>query len=181
MALWLLNERWRLIISLIRKTKSFISLSFVDQLFFPLVWLLLGMARIVILFVPFRAFSSWLGVHSNVNVSVPDLSIMQTNRAKRLGVLVKASAKVTPWKSECFPRALVACFLLRLARIPYVMHFGLAKNTDTSSSDPMKAHAWVVTGRVLVTGGDGSGYKVVASYVSPLLCGHESDKSQQNG
>lgn len=164
-----------------RKIKSFISLPLVDQLAFPWIWLLLGLARVVILVVPFRVFSSWLGVYSKVNVYTPDITMIQTRKARRLGCLVRASATVTPWESACFPRALVACFLLRLVGVPYVMHFGLAKNTNSSSEDPMKAHAWVIAGPVSVTGGEGLEYSVVASYISPLLLGVESKESQQNG
>lgn len=154
-----------------RKVRSFLKLPFSSKVLVPLVWLLLALARAIILLIPFRYFSTWLGQSAKTVTYTPTLTSVQVQRAKRLGQVVRATANVTPWESVCFPQALVACWLLRLMGIPYIMHFGLAKNTDPDESEPMKAHAWVTAGPVAVTGGRNNLFKftVVASYTSPLL------------
>lgn len=156
-----------------RKGRTFLSWPLPDQLLVPFVWLLLGLARAIILFIPFRRFAGWLGQSAKTLACTPVITPTQRNRALRLGRIVRASAKITPWESLCFPQAIVACVLLRAVGIPYIMHFGLAKNDDPADKEPMKAHAWVTSGPVAVTGGRGNLFKftVVGSYISPVgLC-----------
>lgn len=131
-------------------------------------------ARAIILFIPFRYFSRELGQSAKTITYTPVLDASQTIRARHIGQVVRATAKVTPWESVCFSQALVACLLLRISAIPYIMHFGLAKNPDATDEDQMKAHAWVTAGSVAVTDGRHNLFKftVVASYIAPLL--HES-------
>ena len=154
-----------------RKCRTFLKLPFGDQILVPLAWLMLGIARATILVIPFRYFSGCLGQSSKTMTYTPVLSTSQTARARRIGRVVRATANITPWESVCFPQALVACLLLRGTSIPYIMHFGLAKNPDNAGEDPMKAHAWVTAGSVAVTGGRNNLFKftVVGSYLSPLL------------
>lgn len=152
-----------------RKIKSFWSYPLADQLMMPCVWVLLGCARMVILLIPFRYYSRVLGRHVKTEIYTPVLLDEKTAQARRIGRIVRATAKITPWESLCLAQAIVACTLLRLAGTPYIMHFGLAKNTDDKSKDPMKAHAWVTAGPVAVTGGRSLfQFAVVGSYVSPL-------------
>ena len=75
---------------------------------------------------------------------------------------MRLAARYTPWTSNCFPQAVVARMLLGIHRIPYAIHFGLMPESRTGSGAPapaaprsagMRAHAWVVAGRVPVTGG----------------------------
>ena len=55
---------------------------------------------------------------------------------------------------------------MRLARLPYIMHFGLAKNNNPDEMDPLKAHAWVTAGPVAVTGGRSlRQFTVVGTYI----------------
>jgi hypothetical protein len=154
-----------------RKSQAFLKLSFSDQVLVPVTWLMLGIARATILVIPFRYFSGWLGQSAKTMTYTPVLDVAETTHARRIGHVVRATAKVTPWQSVCFPQALVACLLLRMAGIPYIMHFGLAKNPNDTGEDPMKAHAWVTAGPVAVTGGRRNLLKftVVGSYLSPIL------------
>ena len=160
------------------KCRAFLKLPLGDQVLVPLVWLMLGIARVTILVIPFRYFSCWLGQSAKTMTYTPVLSTPHAARARRIGHVVRATANVTPWESVCFPQALVACLLLRTSGIPYIMHFGLAKNPDDTGEDPMKAHAWVTAGPVAVTGGRHNLFKftVVGSYLSPLL--HEPQSLQ---
>lgn len=154
-----------------RKVKTFLNWPLIDQLLVPIVWLMLGLARAIILFIPFRRFAGWLGASSKTLAYTPIITPAQICRSRRLGGIVRATAKLTPWESLCFPQAIVACLLLRISSIPYIMYFGLAKNEEPDTIDAMKAHAWVIAGPVAVTGGRNNLFKftVVGSYTSPLL------------
>lgn len=153
-----------------RKFSSFRSFPLLDQLLMPVVFALLGMARVTILIAPLRYYARFLGQYRQTEIYTPVLTSHQIQRARRLGRIVRATAKVTPWESLCLVQALVASVLLRMVRIPYILHFGLAKNLDPTRPDPMNAHAWVTAGSVSVTGGQGLfHFTVVGSYVSPLL------------
>ena len=167
---WLVTKT--MLRTLWRKWLTFLRLPLGDQALVPLVWLMLGLARVTILFIPFRYFSGWLGQSAKTMTYTPVLDVAETARARRIGRVVRATAKITPWESVCFPQALVACLLLRVSGTPYIMHFGLAKNVDVTDEESMKAHAWVTAGPVAVTGGRGNLFKftVVGSYLSPLLC-----------
>ncbi|TWG93927.1 transglutaminase superfamily protein [Nocardioides sp. J9] len=66
-----------------------------------------------------------------------------------MGWVVRTAATRTPWRSDCFPQALTARLLLRAARVPHTVTFGLRRD----AAGQLKAHVWVAAGEVAVTGG----------------------------
>lgn len=131
------------------------------------VWCMLGISRLVVLTIPFRRLSAVLGKGQPLEPWVPVLSEAQTLRAFRIGRVVRAMARFTPWDSNCFAQAITARLLLGLYGVPYALYFGLARDPDSGG---MKAHAWVAAGRIRVTGGASFGqYTVVAMYLCPSL------------
>lgn len=154
----------------LRKLRSFWKFPLVDKLLVPIIFMLLGIARAAILVLPFRFYAGLLGQYRQTEVFTPVLVSSEVARARRIGRIVRSTAYVTPWESLCLVQALVASLLLRLLNLPYILHFGLAKNTDPKDKEPMKAHAWVTAGPVAVTGGRSlSKFTVVGSYVAPCL------------
>ena len=153
-----------------RKWRSFWKFPLLDKMVIPIVFILLGLARIIILAVPFRYYANLLGQYRRTEIFTPVLATPQIEWARRIGRIVRATAKITPWESLCLVQALVASVLLRTMKLPYILHFGLAKNIDTEDIEPMKAHAWVTAGCVAVTGGRSLfKFTVVGSYVAPYL------------
>ena len=151
-----------------RKWSTFLSLPILDQLTIPFVFILLGFARLAILTIPFRYYARFLGTYEKTKIVTPILTSEQINAVRRIGRLVRATASITPWESLCLVQALVASLMLRRSRLPYILHFGLAKNIDPNTLDPMKAHAWIAAGPIAVTGGRGLvNFTVVGSYLSP--------------
>jgi hypothetical protein len=71
---------------------------------------------------------------------------------------IRAAARVVPWNAVCLPQAMVAAVLLRLARVGYTVHLGVARGeTDRRASDGesvpgLHAHAWCVADGRVVTG-----------------------------
>ncbi len=127
---------------------------------------LLGWARLVILLLPFRWLAVFLGI-SRRNVQFTPLVVQcQRQQARKLGVLIRRVAEWTPWQSKCLVQAVVATLFLRLLRIPYVLHLGVAKDDRKG----LRAHAWIKAGSCAVTGGEGvPEFTVVSTFLSPLL------------
>lgn len=98
---------------------------------------------------------------------VPITNKRQQHRAAFIRNLIRLTSRYTPWNSNCFPQAIIARCLLAIFRVPYAMYFGLQKGQHPNE---LKAHAWVVSGRVVVCGGCSfQQYTVVACYASQDL------------
>lgn len=136
---------------LIRKTRSFLRQPLFVQLWFPLVWILLGISKTMIFTVPFPRLAPRLGQPTGVAPWLPLLNEAQARRARLIGQAVRMTARYTPWDANCFPQAITARWLLGLYGLPYVFFFGLKRVAD--EAEGMKAHAWVAAGPVRVTGG----------------------------
>ena len=150
--------------TLIRKARSFAGLPLFTKVWFVPTWVALGVSRALILAVPFRRLAPRLGTAQGTSAHVPLLTQSQESRARAIGRTVRLAARYTPWTSNCFPQAVVARMLLGIHRIPYAIHFGLMPD----GSAGMRAHAWVVAGRVPVTGGHSfHQYTVVGVFAGP--------------
>ena len=150
-----------------RKICSFFRQPRFTQLWFLPVWAMLGISKAAIFIVPFRHLVMYLGEAVGTKSQVPLLSSAQQIRAAQISRVVIVAARYTPWDSNCFPQAVVACVLLKIYSVPYALYFGLMRGPESSE---FKAHAWVATGRVRVTGGRSFGYyTVVGCFVAPRL------------
>jgi hypothetical protein len=129
---------------------------------------LLGLCRLAIVVVPFSRLAARIGRPIGAVAWVPLVTPEQRIRASQVGQVVRAAARRTPWVSNCFPQAVAARLLLGLYGVPYVIHFGLAR--DAKAANGFRAHAWVVAGRERVTGGNGfARYQVVGAFAAPRL------------
>ena len=163
--------------TLIRKARSFAGLPLFTKVWFLPTWVALGVSRALILAVPFRRLAPRLGTAQGTSAHVPLLTQAQESRARAIGRTVRLAARYTPWTSNCFPQAVVARMLLGIHRIPYAIHFGLMPDSRAGAAAPapaaprsagMRAHAWVVAGRVPVTGGHSfHQYTVVGVFAGP--------------
>lgn len=73
--------------------------------------------------------------------------------AKRVERVVKAialAARYVPWRSDCLIQALAAKRRLNIAGLDSELRLGVRKNADGSFA----AHAWLLQGETMVTGGD---------------------------
>lgn len=119
------------------------------------------------LVLPFKVVRHLLGEHRSPRATGPDTSPVplllrgrDLDRARKIGWTVQTAARRTPWRSECFPQALTARLLLRAARVPHVVTFGLRRD----DAGTLKAHVWVAADQVAVTGGSGSAWTGVGSF-----------------
>lgn len=148
-----------------RKASSFLRQPRLTRQWLSLLWILLGLSRLVILAFSFRRLAPHLG-HSVGNSSyIPLLTPAQETKAAQIGHAIRLAARYTPWVSNCFPQAVTARLMLGAYRIPYSLYFGVMRDGE---SQGYKAHAWVAAGRVAVTGGMGfNHFTVVGCYLSP--------------
>ena len=144
-----------------RLVSGFVHLGHGDQARFVVAWSLLGLSRFAILVLPFRLVGRALGEHRDprAGASTAPLDADALARAARIGASVRLAARHTPWRSECYPQALTARFLLGLARVPHVVSFGVRRD-----GGELVAHAWVHAGDVPVTGFTGHEYTEVGTY-----------------
>lgn len=150
-----------------RKTHTLLRQSVFVWLWLLPVWLLLGVGKALIHLVSFQKLAVLLGQPCGVNPWVPLISAAQQHRAMQIGRVVRIAAQYTPWDANCFPQALVARTLLAWHRIPYTLFFGLRRETRSAE---LKAHAWVTSGPVNVTGGASFGhYTVVNVFMTQLI------------
>lgn len=148
--------------SLVRKGRSFLRLPLFTQLWLIPLWILLGVAKALILTVPFPRLARSLGHPLGVSAWVPPVDARGCHRARQIGRAIRVAARYTPWESNCFPQALAARVLLALYGVPCTMYFGLRR-----TADGIKAHAWVASGPVAVSGGASFGhYTVVGAFTS---------------
>lgn len=153
--------------SLLRKARTFKSLPHFEQIWFLPAWLLLGLSRFAILAFSFRRLAPWLGAYQQTYIWIPVLDKREEALALHLGRVVRLASRYTPWQSNCFPQAVTARLLLGLYGVPYALFFGLARDQEASE---LKAHAWVVAGRVRVAGGNSfDRFAIVGCFVSPRL------------
>lgn len=91
--------------------------------------------------------------------SIDKIPMENYKDAAMISRLVNRICDITPWDSKCLVRAMIAKRLLVHKKISCTIYLGVGKE-----GDKMKAHAWVRSGEMFVTGGNGKGYAKVACF-----------------
>lgn len=147
-----------------RKFNSFLSQSALTQSLLLPAWLLTALARALVLIVPFKRFSPYLGRHSGVAPFLPLATPSQQKTALAIGRAIRMAAQFTHWEANCQAQAISARCFLGLFSVPYAVFYGVAHAPEQA----MRAHAWVCTGPVQVTGGYAfDEFTVVAVFARP--------------
>lgn len=109
-----------------------------------------GLIRFGVLFIPFRKLASIAG---NYNQESDDqLSEAQVNIVNELGWISEVVSRHTPWMSKCLVKALTTLLMLKRRKISSTVYLGVAKDQESN----LVAHAWLRSGRIIVTGGQGA-------------------------
>lgn len=132
-------------------------------------WCLIGVASLTIRLVPMKRILRSLGTNIGAVALMPLSDAAQQHRAARIGRTIGLAARLAPFRADCLPQALAAWWLCRALDVPCALHLG--GTTGTNGAHPLAAHAWVVSGRVAVTGGLDSfdRYASLSCFVSPEL------------
>ena len=124
-------------------------------------FLLLGVARLAVLVLPFKWLAVSLGRH--MHEADARISAANLNLARCVGQAVCAAANYTPWKSVCLPQAVAAQWMLKRRRIAATFYLGVAKKEAKPGT--LAAHAWLRCGNIILTGREGHRqYTVVATF-----------------
>ena len=129
----------------------------IDYLLFVEAWCLLHLAKLVIVFMPFKKIASWMG-----RLGVESLHYLHSSDfSTKIEHAVRRSSRYTLYESKCYDQALTAKALLGQFSLPATIYFGLAKESDNQ----LMAHAWVRCGNSIITGRAGvERFTVVACF-----------------
>ena len=117
----------------------------IDYLLFVEAWIMLALARIVLLLVPFRKLIGFMKAKSKCGAAVLESTVCQ----EQISVAIIRGSRRSPWRAKCFEQALAATMMLRRRNLRSTISFGAAKNCDT-----FIAHAWVDCYGIRITGGE---------------------------
>jgi hypothetical protein len=102
--------------------------------------LCLGLARLVLLVVPFRRVAPWLQ-------RAPDAACREPATVRAVRQAVTVAAHNVPWSAMCLPQAMAAKAMLARRGQGSALHLGAGK-----ADDGLMAHAWLVAGGEIVVG-----------------------------
>lgn len=154
--------------------KTFSGLKLKDKILIARVCILTAIARSAILFVSFKNLRKYMGKlneESSFNLREEEYKV-----ARKISWSISKVAKYTPWESKCLVQALTAQYLLSHSHIENTLYLGVSKenyiNIESKKNNKdnyveksnLVAHSWVRCGSYYVTGGDGTGFKVVAKF-----------------
>jgi hypothetical protein len=131
--------------------------SIIDYLVFVEAWCLLHLAKLVIVFLPFKKIASWMGSLGVESVH----ELHSTDMFTKIEHAVLRASRYTLHQSKCYDQALTAKALLGQCNLPATIYFGLAKESDNQ----LIAHAWVRCGERIISGKAGmERFTVVACF-----------------
>jgi Transglutaminase-like superfamily len=155
-----------------RKLHTVWRLPYREKLWVLLLYPYSGIVRASLYLFHFKVLSQVLGQHYQNHTLSPLVSKSQRMRAWRIGQIVELTARYTPWESKCLVQAVMARTLLGFYGIPYIIHVGALMTHD--DKDPLKAHAWVKVGALIIAGREGhQAFAIVSSFVSKSLLNHD--------
>ena len=135
--------------------------SWADRRLLMEAFLLLGVARLSILALPFKWLSVTLG--RRMKETGAQINASDFRCALRIGQAVRSAANNTPWESVCLSQAVAAQWMLKRRHIAGTLYLGVTK--DEAKPEKLIAHAWLRYGSVILTGREGHRkFTVVASF-----------------
>lgn len=131
-----------------------------------LEWQLLGIARLLVLVVPFRWLVRTLG--EPMEGSAMELPQAELQLTQLIRQAVCAPADHTPWKSVCLPQAMVGQWMLRRRGPAGTLYQRVAK--AEYKPQQLSAHAWLRCGALIPTGVLGHRqFTVVGMFAGPRI------------
>ena len=122
----------------------------------------LGLARLIIIGLPFRWWSRILG-QSGLEMA-SEVMVDQAILA-RVQWALKVGSRYAWWVCNCLTRALAGKALLRRRGLRSTLYLGV---TRTNTANGLEAHAWLRCGSLVVTGGDeAESFQVLATFTEP--------------
>ncbi|WP_169086953.1 lasso peptide biosynthesis B2 protein [Paenibacillus sp. PL91] len=130
------------------RLRALLSLDFKTVLLLIEATLLLGWARIRIIYQPFSKIAPTLGQYMKETESETSADHRQSLVHIRHAIQIASSH--TPWDSKCLARALAGMKMLERRGISSTLYLGTAKD----EAGKLIAHAWLRSGSLYVTGAE---------------------------
>ena len=108
-------------------------------------WLIMLLSKILVKIFHLKRLQ-WLIGQPKKEVEKKPLSVQQKRKARKTGKYINKIKRYVFWPSVCLDQAIAAAIILRLLHIDFCVHLGLSRE------DKLKAHAWVTTGELTITG-----------------------------
>lgn len=119
----------------------------VEYVHFIEAWMILHLAKVCIMILPFKKIASILGKTQHQVVKDPKFD----NVALSVLHAIRRAARFTLHNSKCYDQALAGKLMLNYRKASSTIYFGLAKDHDSG----LAAHAWLCSGTIVVTGKKG--------------------------
>jgi hypothetical protein len=103
--------------------------------------LALGVARLIVLALPFRIYSRSMGKDAESPAETTSREVLD-----RVSHAIESVSRHVPWRSKCLEQALAAKAMLRRRGISNTLYVAVAREVT------LEAHAWLRSGDVCVTG-----------------------------
>lgn len=127
-----------------RKFKTFLGMSDADRWLVCEAIVMLGMARLIVVTVPFRLMVPWLS-RAPQTMSCHEALLLSVRRA------VTTAARNVPWNAVCLPQAVAAKAMLARRGCGSSIYLG----ANLNAQGKLTAHAWLVAGGTVVVGAAG--------------------------
>lgn len=142
------------------KLVTFLKLPIQDKRLLIETTTLLFIARLLVLFLPFRVIAKRLGEH--MTETTRQTSSLQEKTSEKIGRAIRKVSRHTPFRSLCLEQAITCKFMLNRRGISSTIYFGLSKDEDASK---LKAHAWTRSGSQIITGAkERHQFKIVSTF-----------------
>jgi hypothetical protein len=158
-----------------RKVAKFFRLPGLERRLFIEAVFWCAVARLVILFLPFRVYSRLLGRAQGEAAGTGEFIDRTGSAAPPLGDengktrneclqqiarAVRRASRHVPWETRCLVKAIAAKRMLSRRKINCTIYLGVAKDNDR-----LIAHAWLTSGDIIITGkNSGKHYSVVSIF-----------------
>ena len=153
-----------MLIQSIQLIRAYWALPRTERFALPVVFILMGIGRLVTKVLPFKYWAKHLGDFNGNAPITPLLDPSQPEHLVRLAWMIQTAARFTPWASPCLTQTWVCALLLRHLSVPHAVCLGVS--APSSPSKALEAHAWVVSGQYAVVGGYAfNDFRVVGCWV----------------
>jgi hypothetical protein len=140
-----------------RRLGKFLRLPSSDRRLFVEAAICLGVARLAVLVLPFRWIAPFLGRHMDESPQTTE------SEHKEIGVriswAVQTASRHMPWECKCLTQAIAGKGMFKLRGVRSTLYLGVARD----DGEKLRAHAWLRSGDVFVTGGHRTNQFVVVS------------------
>lgn len=122
---------------LLKKWESFRTTDPTARRLFLQAWLVSGLVRFSLRFLPFSKVLAWKGTAGIESPAVPHPDSLDFRLAMKRALVL--CDRYTPWGTECYTRAITGKILLNRAGLPATVYVGFAKGPDGG----YEGHAWL--------------------------------------